>query len=72
MREEVLQKIFLDLKKSYNALYRESCLEILVAYRFGPRTKCLLRKYWARKTMVSWVGRYYGALFTGSKGVSLQ
>ena len=46
MREEVLYEVFLDLKRDYDALNWERCLEILVAYGVGTRKERLLCKYW--------------------------
>ena len=46
LREEVLYVIFLDLHKSYDALDRSRCLEILEGYRVGTRARRLLRAYW--------------------------
>ena len=37
MSEEVIYKVFLDLRSSYDTLDREWCLEIMVAY--GVRTQ---------------------------------
>ena len=45
MREEVLYVIFLDLTKSYDALYRSRCLEILEGYGVGPNARRLLTTY---------------------------
>ena len=68
MREEVLHEIFLDLHKAYDALDRDRCLNILVAYRVGPRPIRLLRRYWDQLTMVARDGGYYGAPFKGFRG----
>ena len=38
MKEEVLYKVFLDLKKVYDALGREHFMDILVSYRAGSWT----------------------------------
>ena len=46
MRETVLQSVFLDLIKSFDALYRDQCLDILAWYGVGPRTLRILRTYW--------------------------
>ena len=37
IREEVLYKVFLDLHKAYDALNRESCMDIILVYGVGPR-----------------------------------
>ena len=70
MREEVLYEVFLDLKKDYDALNWGICLEFLVAYRVRPWTNNLLHNYWEGLTMVSRAGCYYGAPFTGFRGVT--
>ena len=44
MREEFIYEVFLDLKKAYDALYWEICLEILLAYGVGPQIEQILRK----------------------------
>ena len=38
MRNAVLFKVFLDIWKSYNTLYRERDLELLAEYGVDPRT----------------------------------
>ena len=45
LREEVLYVIFLDLHKSYDALDRSRCLEILDGYRVALRARRLLHMY---------------------------
>ena len=37
MRKLVLYEVFLDLQKAYDALNWDICLNILAAYRVGPR-----------------------------------
>ena len=56
MREEVLYVIFLDLTKSYGALDRSRCLEILEGYGVGPSARRLLTTYWRHLTMVARAG----------------
>ena len=46
MRETVFHAILLRLRKAYDALYRELCLDILAVYGVGPRQIRILRKYW--------------------------
>ena len=36
MTEEVLYEVFLDLRKAYDEIYRERCMDILVGYGVGP------------------------------------
>ena len=43
LREEVLCVIFLDLHKSYDALDRFRCLEILEGYGVGPKARRLIK-----------------------------
>ena len=37
--------IFLDMHMTYDTVYRDRCLNILVAYGLGPRSLCLLQSY---------------------------
>ena len=46
MRAEFLYKVFLDQRKAYNTLDQDLCMNILVAYRVGPRKEHLLHIYW--------------------------
>ena len=70
LREEVLYMIFLDLNKTFDALDRSRCLEILEGYGVGPRSCRLLRTYWRRLSMVDRSGGYYGEAFKGARGVT--
>ena len=56
MREEVLYKVFLNLRKAYDELDRERCMEILMGYGVGPRTERILRQYWDHLSMVARAG----------------
>ena len=69
MREAVLFKVFLDLRKAYAALDQERALDIITAYGVGPRTVRILRTYWDRLTMVVKAGGYFGLPFKGYQGV---
>ena len=68
MREAVLFELLLDLRKAYNALYRERALDLLAEYGVGPMTVRLLWTYWACLTMVAKAGGYFGRLFKGYRG----
>ena len=60
MRDMVLHAIFLDLCKSYDALDRENCLDILAGYGVGPRTIRILRMHWSRLQMAAKAGGITG------------
>ena len=62
--------IFLDLHKSYDALDKSRCLDILGGYGVGPQARQLLRIYWSRMKMVERAGGYYGAAFMGYRGMT--
>ena len=63
MRKAVLHYIFLDLRKAYDALNRDRCLDILDWYGVGPRTLHTLHKYWDRIQMAAKSGGHYGPVF---------
>ena len=56
MRDTVLQYIFVNLCKAYDALDRDTCLDILTGYGVGSRTLRILQTYWARLKMVAKAG----------------
>ena len=72
LREVVLHAILLDLHKAYNALYRFRCLEIMEGYGVGPRSLCLLRRYWEQLKMVAQAGGYHEELFHKEREASLR
>ena len=70
LREEVPYMIFLDLHKSYDALDRSRCLDILEGYGVPPRSRQLIQTYWRRLTMVVRAGGYYGTEFQVARGAT--
>ena len=62
--------IFLEMHNAYDALDISRCLDILEGYDMGPRTCRLLRIYWSWMKMIARAGGYYGAVFTGDRGVT--
>ena len=70
MREELLHKVLLDLRKAYNVLNIKQYMEILVVYGLGKQTECLHQNYWNQLNTVAWAMRYYGATFKGYQGVT--
>ena len=63
MREEVLYKAILNLRKSYDALDWDCCVEIFVGYDIRPRMARFLYIYWDHLLIVAQAGQYYGAPF---------
>ena len=45
MKEEFLYEVFLNLRKAYDVLDLDKCMEILVGYGLGPQTKILSHNY---------------------------
>ena len=70
VRELVLHVIFLDLNKSYDALYRSRFLDILGEYDIGPRALRLLQMYWERLHILEQAVGCYGEPFHGERGVT--
>ena len=63
MGETVLHTIFLELRKAYNALDRDRCLDILAGYEVVPRKFRILRIYWVRLQISENVGGNCGTVF---------
>ncbi len=45
LEQEPVYGVFLDLKKVFNAMDRERCLQILEGYGVGPNMVCLIRNF---------------------------
>jgi exonuclease III len=70
LEQQPLYGIFIDLKKAYDAMDRDRCLEILVAYGVGPKLIRLLRFFWENAEMVCRAGGCYGRPFKAHRGVT--
>ena len=70
MREKVLHSIFLDLCKSYDALYIYHCLNILAGYGVVTRTLRILRTYCDHIQMAAKAGGHYGHILKRHRGVT--
>ena len=56
----VPRSTLLELRKAYDDLDREFCLDILAGYGLGPRTLRILRTYWDLLQMAAKAGGQYG------------
>ena len=72
MREEGIYEIFLDLNKSFDALDRGLCLNILEANGVGSHSIRLLWRYWERFTIVARAGGYFGYPFMVHRGMTQE
>ena len=70
MRETFLYSIFLYLRKSYDALERDLCLDILEGYGLGPKMLRILWKYWDQLQMMEKVGGHYSPVFQSHRRVT--
>jgi hypothetical protein len=60
VEQEPLYQIFFDLRKAYNHLNREKCLEIMTGYGVGPKLLRLKMQFWTQAEMVYHAGGSYG------------
>ena len=72
MRKTVLNNIFLDLRKTYDSLDREECIDILVGYEVGPRKTSILQMYWVQIHMAVNAGGNYGPAFQSQHEVNQE
>ena len=57
---KTLFQVFLNVKKSYNSLYRMRYMEILRGYGIRNSLQRILEKFWEGHVVVSRSGRCYG------------
>jgi hypothetical protein len=65
-----LYKIYLDLKKAYDAIDRGRMLKILEAYGVGPNLLRLQNSFWQNAKLVCRAGGSYGSPFAAFQGVT--
>jgi hypothetical protein len=67
-----LYQIYIDLKKTYNALGREQMLDILAAYGVGPKMLALQKHFWDTAQLVCRAGGNYVEPFSTKRGRLLR
>lgn len=70
IRQDPLYGIFIDLRKAYDAMDRERCVEILIGYGVGPNMLRLIIYFWENAELVCRAMGRYGAPFKADRGVT--
>ena len=70
IEQEALYSTFIDLRKAYDAMDRERCLEILEGYGVGPNMLRLITAFWDMAVLVCRAGGRYGTPFQAFRGVT--
>ena len=60
----------MDVRKSYNPLYRGICLEILRVYGLGTKLQILLQRFWDEQDIFPKSRRFYRRTFGMYRGVT--
>ncbi len=63
-------RVFINLRKAFNAMDRERCLFILEGHGIGPSMRCLIRHFWDEATNVCCASGNYGTPFKMGCGVT--
>ena len=70
IKQEALYQTFIDLKKAYDAMDRERCLEILQGYGVDPLILRLIEKFWDLAILACRASGCYGKPFKAHRGVT--
>ncbi len=70
MEQEPLYQVFADLRKAYDHLDQEQCLDITTGYGVGPKLLRLQTKFWNQAQMVCHAGGSFGKPFEDFPGVT--
>jgi hypothetical protein len=70
MEQEPLYQVFVDLRKAYDHLDREWCIEIMIGYGVGPKLLRLQIQFWNQAQMVCHAGGSFGKPFEAFWGIT--
>ena len=70
LEQTPLFSIFIDLRKAFDAMDREKCLQILTDRGVGPKTTRLIDNFWQLAEMACRAGGHYGRRFRAYRGVT--
>ena len=69
LEQAPLYGIFIDLKKAYDAMDRERCMEIMRGYGVGPNILRLIQFFWDNAELVCRASGVFGRPFKARRGV---
>ena len=69
LEQEALYMVFIALRKTYDAMDRGRCLEILGEYGVGPNMLRLISYFWDNVELVCQAGGCYGGPFKAHQGM---
>ena len=70
IEQHLLYIVFVDLKKAYDAMNQERCVEILRAYGVEPKMLGLIQYFWDKAVLVCRSSGRYGLPFKAYRGVT--
>ena len=70
LAHEPLFQVCLDIRKAYDSLEREQCLEVLNGYGMGPNLTHLLKSYWGRQRIAPKTGKFLRKAFRTGRGLT--
>ena len=70
MEQDPLYRVYIDLRKAYDAMDRDRCIEIMVAYGVGTNMVRLLKHFWDNAELVCRTMGRYGEPFKAERGVT--
>ena len=70
IEQEPLYAVFIDLRKAFDAMDRDRCLQILKDYGVGPNILRLIKNFWHKAVLVCRASGRYGRAFKQSRGVT--